>query len=117
MDIRQQIKERAKQHFASRSIGKIEIPEWEATIFYKTPNLATLKSVMAEAQGDNIEAQARIVVACATDEAGEKIWAKLEYKDLMTSVDPGVVARIATAIMAAANLDMGGKQAAEDEKN
>jgi hypothetical protein len=117
MDIRQQIKERAKAHFASRSVGKVEVPEWDCAIFYKTPNLATLKAVMAEAQGDAIEAQARIVVACATDDAGERIWSKPEYRDLMTSVDPGIVARIANAILAEANLDMNAKQAAEDEKN
>ena len=117
MDTRQQIKERAKAHFAERKIGTIEIPEWDSKIFYKAPNLATLKAAMSEAQGDTIEAQARIVVACATDDAGERIWSKAEYRDLMTSVDPGLVARIANAIMAASKLDMRAKQQAEDEKN
>lgn len=117
MEIRQQIRERAKSHFAGRQTGKIEVPEWEATIFYKTPNLATLKAAFAEAQGDTIEAQARIVVACATDDTGERIWSKADYRDLMTSVDPAVVARIANAIMADAKLDSSAKQMAEDEKN
>jgi len=117
MDIRQQIKDRAKAHFAERGTGKVEVPEWEATIYYKTPNLATLKAVFAEAQGDNIEAQARVVVACAMDDAGAKIWSKAEYRDLMTSVDPSIVARIANAILAEAKLDTSPKQMAEDEKN
>lgn len=117
MDARQQLKDRAKAHFAGRDRGRVDVPEWEAVIWYKTPNLATLKAVMAEAMGDTIEAQARIVVACATDDAGERIWSKAEYKDLMTSVDPGIVARIANAIMADAKLDSSPKAAAEDEKN
>lgn len=117
MDFRQQIKERARAQFVNRETHKIEVPEWGATIFYKTPNLATLKLVNAESQGDPIEMQARLVVACSTDDTGERIWNRVEYKDLMTAADPGVVARIANAIMAAANLDASAKQMAEDEKN
>jgi hypothetical protein len=117
MSSRQDIKDRAKAHFTARTGGKIEIPEWDCTIYFKTPNLATLKAVWADAQGDNIEAQARIVVACATDESGEKIWSKPEYRDLMTTVDPNIVARIGNAIMGGSNLDLNAKQMAEDEKN
>lgn len=117
MDNRQQIKERLKTHFASRETGRIEVPECGATIFYRTPNLATLKAAFADSQGDTIEAQARIVVACALDDAGEKIWSKVEYRDLMSSVDPAIVARIANAIMSDAKLDGSLSQMADDEKN
>jgi hypothetical protein len=117
MDFRQQIKERARAQFANRETHKIEVPEWGATIFYKTPNLATMKQVTSESQGDPFEMQARLVVACATDDTGERIWSKAEYKDLMMAVDPAVVARIANQIMADANLDGGPQKRAEDEKN
>jgi hypothetical protein len=110
-------KERAKAHFADRGMQNVDVPEWHGKIFYKTPNLAVLKRVMADSKGDAIEAQARIVVACATDENGEKIWSSPEYQDLMKSVDPGVVARIANAIMANVNLDFSPASMADDEKN
>lgn len=110
-------KERAKAHFADRGRQSIDVPEWGGVIFYKTPNLAILKRVMADAKGDAIEAQARIVVACATDENGEKIWQTPEYQDLMKAMDPGVVARIANAIMKDVSLDFSPGAMADDEKN
>lgn len=117
MDIRQQIKERAKSHWAERGTGSVEVPEWETTIFFKSPNLATLKDAMSEAKGDPIEAQARIVVACAVDSEGQKIWAKAEYRDLMIGYDPSVVARIGNAIMAGTSFAATPQEMAADEKN
>lgn len=117
MDARHALKERAKAHWTARGTKSIEVPEWQATVFYRTPNLSTLKEVMSDSKGDAIEAQARVVVACCTDEDGQKIWSKPEYLDLMKSTDPGIVARLANAIMAEANLDFTPREVAEDEKN
>jgi hypothetical protein len=111
------LKDRAKAHWTGRGTRSIDVPEWGATIFYRTPNLAIIKAVMEESKGDTIEAQARIVVACAMDDSDERIWSKPEYKDLMTSVDPAIVARLATAIMADGSLDLSPKDMAADEKN
>lgn len=112
-----QIKERAKSQFLNRATDSLDIPQWGAKVYFKTPNLSTIKSVMADSKGDNIEAQARIVVACATDENGERIWSKAEYKDLMIEYDPAVVAMIAAAIMKGISLEVTPAQMAEDEKN
>lgn len=112
----QEIKERAKAQFLARATESVEVPQWGTRIYFKTPNLSTIKSVMADAKGDNIEAQARIVVACATDEHGERIWNKTEYKDLMTEYDPAAVALVASAIMQGMSLG-DAKEMAEDEKN
>mgnify|MGYP001054892153 CR=1 FL=1 len=65
-----------------------------------------LKQVMADAKGDPIEMQARIVVACAMNEKGERIWQRLDYSELMREYDPAIVARIANLIMAEAKLDV-----------
>jgi hypothetical protein len=117
MDSRHQIKERARAKFANRETHKVEVPEWGVTIFYKTPNLATLGMVKSESGENQVEMQARLVVACATDETGERIWTKAEYLDLMNFVDPGPVMRISTEIMAHFNLDGGPQMRADDEKN
>jgi hypothetical protein len=112
-----QLKEKAKAQFLARATDSIEVPQWGATIYFKTPNLTTIKSAMADAKGDNIEAQARIVVACATDENGDRIWSKAEYKDLMIEYDPGAVAMIAGAIMKNVSLAPDAAHMADDEKN
>lgn len=100
------IRDKAKAHFASRGTRSIDVPEWECTIHYRVPNLQTLKTVMADGKNDPVEMQARIVAAVATDEKGDRIWGKLDYKELMVETDPGVVARIANAIMSEAKLDV-----------
>ena len=110
-------KERAKALWAERATHCVEVPEWSGKIHYKTPNLATLKSVMAESKGDPIEFSARIVVACAMDENGEKIWSKAEYLDLMKAVDPAVVNRIGNAIVSEAKIVLTPEAMADDEKN
>lgn len=117
MDLRQQIKDRAKSHWAKRETGTVEVLEWGATIHFKSPNLATVKAAMADAKGDPIEAQARIVVACATDVDGNRIWSKAEYRDLMIEYDPSIVTRIGNAIMADVGFAATAKEMADDEKN
>lgn len=112
----QQMKERAKQ-FATRALQSVEVPQWGGKVFYRTPNLSTIKAANAEAQGDSFEFNARIVVACGLDEDGKPIWNKAEYKDLMVEYDPAAVVFVANAIMADAK-DLGtSKQLADDEKN
>lgn len=111
-------KERAKARFLDRAILSIEVPQWEITVFFKTPNLETIKAAVAASQGDTFESQARLVVACAMDENGEKIWKnKAEYKDLMTSYDPGAVAAVAKAITDGMKLNLSVQEQTEDEKN
>lgn len=111
------IKEKAKAHFAARATHEIEIPEWGETVYYKTPNMQAYKVILAESNGNAIEMQARLVVQCATDANGQRIWQKQEYSDLMREYDPGIIARIANEIMAEAKLDAGPKEQAETEKN
>lgn len=101
------LRDRAKAHFAAHGQKSIDVPEWGGRIWYRVPNLSTIKDVHSAANGDAIEMQARLVVALATTENGERIWPnKAEYRELMIECDPGVVARIANAMMADAKLDV-----------
>ncbi len=113
----QQIKERAKAQFQSRPIESIDVPQWGTKIYFRSPNLSTIKAAFADSKGDNFEMNARIVVSCALNEAGEHIWSKVEYRDMMTEYDPGVIITIAKAIMSGVNLISDPQQQAEDEKN
>lgn len=113
----QDFKHKAKESFVGRETRSIFIPEWGATIYFKKPNLATFKAAMVESNREPLEMQARMVVACATDAEGKKIWNSAEYVDLMTSYDPDVVSRIADAIMNGTKLATTAQEQAEDEKN
>lgn len=117
MSVRDQVKEKAKAQWADRSRGQVDVPEWETTIYFKTPNLAMLKDVSNDSGRDPIESQARLVVACATDVNGERIWNKAEWHDLMTAYDPSIVSRIASAIMSKSSFAATPQEKAIDEKN
>lgn len=112
-----QLKEKAKAQFGSRGLQSIVVPQWDATIYYKSPNLSTIKAAYAQSKGDSFEMNARIVVACAMDENENRIWNGAEYKDLMVEYDPGAVVMVAKAIMEGVNLMSDPQQQAEDEKN
>ena len=107
------IKDKLKAHYAERARHELYIPEADETVYFKTPNLATLKQVTADSKGNPIEMQARLVVSCCTDANGEKIWKPIEYADLMREYDPAVVARIANTITEKANLTEESVKAAE----
>lgn len=95
------------EQFSGRAVKTVEVPGWPEPVYFKVPNLSTLKQTMADAKGDPVEMQARVVVACAEDGKGVKIWPnKIDYTEVMTRIDPGIVARIANAIMAEAKLDV-----------
>jgi hypothetical protein len=108
---------RAQEHWDSRQQHCIEVPEWgEAgkllSIYFKTPNLSTMAKVVRESRGDQIEQSVRIVVACATDAEGNRLFQNADNLALMKHADPAVVSRIASRIMAEANINI-----EEAEKN
>jgi len=109
--------ERAIAHFQAKPRNKVEVPEWGVTVFYGTPNGVTLSLVHRDSKGDPVEMAARMVAHIAEDEAGKKLFSRLDYKDLMVKVDPAVVQRIAEAIMKDARLDGTPAERAETEKN
>lgn len=117
MESAQQLKERIRTQFLSRPMESVDVPQWGTRVFFKSPNLSTIKSAVADSKGDSFEMNARIVVACALDENGQHIWSKVEYRDMMTEYDPAVIVMIAKAIMKGFNFIAEPQQQTEDEKN
>ena len=113
----QEIKERARAQWAERSGGTVEVPEWDTTIHFKTPNLATLKTISNESNRDPIEIQARLVAVCATNDKGDRFFSKAEASELMTHYDPAIISRIAAAIMEKSRFATTPEEKAADEKN
>jgi hypothetical protein len=112
------ILEQAMSRFEARPQHELDVPEWSVDpkkpvkVFYKTPNAATLSRAAREAKGDAIENVARLVALVLTDADGVRLFAPLDYKDLMVRTDPVALNRIAAAIMAEAKIDVD-----EAEKN
>jgi hypothetical protein len=105
------ILEQAMARFEARPQHELDVPEWAAdptkpvTVYFKTPNAATLSKAAKESKGDSIENVARLVALVLTDADGKRLFAPLDYKELMVRTDPVALNRIAAAIMAEATID------------
>lgn len=115
--------DRAIAQFQNRPLHNVDVPEWsedgksEFRVYFKTPNGSVLSKVHKESNGDPIEAAARMVALCSLDEKSEKLFAPLDYKDIMKRTDPAVFSRIANRMMEEAKLDVSPQGLADAEKN
>ncbi len=98
------ILDRAKAHFDSYGIKKIEIPEWpdesgNPTILYTTPvSMNDRKSLRKSADGDEAEFLVRLVILKCELEDGTKAFDLSDKPMLMKNVDPTIIQRIANRI-------------------
>lgn len=94
----------AKTHFKNKLSDKLEwvdVPEWETRIYFK--GSATLKQteevVALHRENKVAEALATVLISRALTEDGKKMFTVADKFDLMNSVDPNVVTRVATHIL------------------
>lgn len=94
----------AKGHFKTKMTDKLEwvdCPEWDTKIYFK--GSATLKQteeiVALHRENKVAEALAQVLISRALNEDGSKMFTVADKFDLMNSVDPEVVTRIATHIL------------------
>ena len=94
----------AKGHFKTKLTDKlewVECPEWETKIYFK--GSATLKQteevVALHRENKVAEALAQVLISRALKEDGSKMFTIADKFDLMNSVDPDVVTRMATHIL------------------
>jgi hypothetical protein len=104
------ILDRAKSHFESKEIKRIEVPEWgengEPAIITAEPfTLSDRKSLLKYAREDEVEFYVRLVIMKAMDESGKKIFDLSDKPILMTKVDPEVIIRLANAISLSASVE------------
>lgn len=108
------ILERAKAHFDSQEIKRIEVPEWgengqPAVIMAEPFTLADRKTLAKFAKDDDMEFLVRLVIMKALDEDGNKLFDLSDKPVLMNKVDPAVLLRVANQISAASSVeDMSG---------
>ena len=98
--------EKAKAHFNSLDIKKIDVPEWDLVIYAKPLNLFETKKLMKFANDDSIEMLAYVVMLKSLDEKGEPLFTLEDKKALLNDVDKDVLARVANDIMNQQNPDI-----------
>jgi len=105
------ILDRAKAHFDSQGVKKIEVPEWpdekgNPTILYSSPvSMNDRKVLRAAADGDESEFLIRLVILKCELEDGTKAFDLSDKPALMKKVDPAIIQRIANKVAEAPNVD------------
>lgn len=105
------ILDRAKAHFESQGVKKIEVPEWpdekgNPTILYASPvSMNDRKSLRAVADGDEAEFLVRLIILKCELEDGTKAFDLSDKPMLMKMVDPNIIHRIANKIAEAPTVD------------
>ena len=97
--------ERAKAHFDSLDIKKINVPEWgedgQSLLIYSKPlTLQETSKLYRMAQDDDMAMLAYVLIYKALDENGEKIFSLEDKQTLLTKVDRNVLIRVSNEIMA-----------------
>lgn len=93
--------ERATSHFRtklSEGMKSIDVPEWEAKVYFKTTITLKEQSKLIElaSSGKQVEALVESLIVKARNEDGTKMFAPADKVVLMNEVDPSIIVRIVT---------------------
>lgn len=105
------ILDRAKAHFESQGVKKIEVPEWpdekgNPTVLYASPvSMNDRKALRSAADGDEAEFLVRLIILKCELEDGVKAFDLSDKPMLMKKVDPNIIHRIANKIAEAPTVD------------
>lgn len=105
------ILDRAKAHFESQEIKRIEVPEWtdesgNPTVIFSEPfTLDERKKLIKFAKEDDMEFVTRLVIMKALNEDGSKVFSLSDKPTLMNKVDPQIVMRLANEISASPTVE------------
>lgn len=96
--------ERAKTHFSSKEVKVIEVPEWgdenSPLLIYATPmTLAEKRKLFHGTKETDIFVLVDLLIMKAKDQKGDPIFTLEHKRDLTTSVDPDVIARVSNEIL------------------
>lgn len=96
--------DRATEHFktvmSQELMGPIDVPEWDAKIWYKPSNSMAQETKVIELtqQGKTTEALIVSLIQKACDEEGKAIFTMADKARLMNAVDPKVILRVVNAM-------------------
>jgi len=89
----------AVSHFNAREVRRMEVPEWETTLYAKNLSLEDKHKWLKRAKGETDEYLLYAVIFGVTDENGDVVFDVGDKHVLKTSVDPEVLSRIANFVL------------------
>ena len=95
--------DKAVDHFNSKSVRSLYIPEWESTVYAKNFAIADKAKWINAAKGDTTD---YLVYACIyglVDEQGDAIFTLEHKRKLRTQVDDQILSRMANFVLAIDN--------------
>ena len=102
--------EKAKAHFKEKTIIVIEVPEWGESgkpfLIYSTPfTLSEKDKIFKGSQESSLKVLVDCLILKAQDEKGEPLFTLEHKRDLLNSVDPDVIIRIANEMIKTATVE------------
>ena len=102
--------EKAKSHFKEKSVNVIEVPEWgeegKPFLIYSTPfTLAEKDKIFKGSQESSLKVLVDCLILKAKDQKGDQIFTLEHKRDLLNSVDPDIIVRIANEMIATASVE------------
>jgi len=101
-EVKKSILDQAEEQFSSIKRKKIDVPEWETTIYAKPLTLAEKRKLYRNLGAKSEDVSSMMVEALimkAEDKDGKKVFTPDDRDRLMNKVDPDVVSAIATEIL------------------
>ena len=94
----------AVAHFNSKDVRKIEVPEWEVTLYAKNLTLDDKARMLRRSDSDNTDYLIYALIFGLVDAEGEPVFTLEDKVPLRQKVDPDIVTRIATFILTGESL-------------
>jgi hypothetical protein len=91
----------AIEHFNSKEVRKTEVPEWESTVYAKNLTLEDKAKMLKRSGDDNTDYLVYALIFGLVDEKGDSVFTLEDKVALRKRVDPDIVSRLATFVLAA----------------
>lgn len=91
--------DKAVQHFSSKGLRKIEIPEWDAELYAKNLTLEDRAKWLTRADGDTTDFMVYAIIFGLIDKDGNQVFDVGDKIKLRRNVDPDIVTRLANFVL------------------
>jgi hypothetical protein len=91
--------DKAVQHFSSKGLRKIEIPEWDAELYAKNLTLEDRAKWLTRADGDTTDYMVYAIIFGLIDKDGNQVFDVGDKIKLRRNVDPDIVTRLANFVL------------------
>lgn len=91
--------ETAVSHFNAKEVRKIDVPEWEVTLYAKNLTLEDKSKWSRRSDGDTTLFLIYALIFGLVDEKGESVFTIEDIASLRKNVDPDIVQRLANFVL------------------